>query len=237
MKEEEDILELPNIEGIFIQAYDLVETLTKEELGSLARTPPAKALLLERKAAKETTNSGKCMPSPPRAYKIGDHVRATYYVDGIDYEATIVDINTEAGTCTVRFIGYDNEEEVQINNLVASWGKKTRRQQVATAKANEEKPEKDSHAPKYRNRSTESRKIGNNRCFMPLPPPPIPPDFGQQLNATNAKLLSSMLVSWYMTGYYTGVYQGSMMSKEDVVNKAVPQPKSRSNATKKTQSK
>lgn len=187
------------------------------------------------KSNKEELTSENCMPSPPIAYKIGDHVRATYYVDGIDYEATILTMNTEAGTCVVRFIGYDNEEEVQISNLVASWGKKTRRQQITNAKSNENQ-HTTATSSKSQCASSSYRMTNNRGCPTALPPPPIPPDFGQHLNETDIKLLSSMLVSWYMTGYYTGVYQGKMMSSNNAVNKQLPHPKSGKNNANKKQS-
>lgn len=176
------------------------------------------------------------MLSPENGYKLGDAVRATYDVDGIDYEATIVSIDDGAGTCTVRFIGYGNEQEVALSDLVASWGVKARRLQVTTANAPEE--QKASNTPKCSNRPIQTRKTGKTRHpTAPLPPPPIPPEFDLQLNAANAKLLSSMLVSWYMTGYYTGIYQGRMMSAQDAVSKTRPQSKGKKNASKKNPSK
>ncbi|XP_045538854.1 survival motor neuron protein isoform X1 [Papilio machaon] len=50
--------------------------------------------------------------------------------------------------------------------------------------------------------------LGNlNSMDMPLPPPP-PIGFGSEHSSSEDQALSSMLLSWYMSGYYTGLYQG-----------------------------
>ncbi|CAK1542347.1 unnamed protein product [Leptosia nina] len=49
---------------------------------------------------------------------------------------------------------------------------------------------------------------------MPLPPPP--PQLGAVQNEQQA--VSSMLLSWYMSGYYTGLYQGMKRAKEENMN-------------------
>lgn len=232
-----DEFDLSNAEGIFIKAYDLVESLTNNDsINMIAPLPDNDSFGIETnyKNSRERTSNVKCMPSPPIAYKIGDYVRATYYVDGVDYEATILTINPETGTCVVRFLGYNNKEEVQICNLVASWGKKARRQQIAKAKSDENQPTTPTSATSQS--ASPFRIRSNGGCPVALPPPPIPPEFGQHLNETDVKLLSSMLVSWYMTGYYTGVYQGRMMSNNNTASK-VCQPNIGSNKENKKQSK
>lgn len=177
-------------------------------------------------------SENRSMLSSPIKYKAGDHVRATYYVDGIDYEATVVSIDLDKRTCIVHFIGYENEEEVKIDNLVASWGKKARRQQIANAKSAEEQP---TTANSNMNSNSPFRKAGVPGCPTVLPPPPIPPDFGQLLGKENVKLMSAMLVSWYMTGYYTGVYQGKMMADRLSTSKpTAPKTKTNSNCNKKS---
>lgn len=67
-------------------------------------------------------------------YKVGDFVRATYAVDGLDYEAKIVSIDTENENCLVRFLGYDNEETIELKNLLLPWGKVVRRRQIRSVR-------------------------------------------------------------------------------------------------------
>ena len=50
-------------------------------------------------------------------WKVGDHCRATFSEDGLKYEAEILSIDHEAGTCYVRYVSYGNEEEQDIKDL------------------------------------------------------------------------------------------------------------------------
>ncbi|KAJ8718328.1 hypothetical protein PYW08_002565 [Mythimna loreyi] len=49
---------------------------------------------------------------------------------------------------------------------------------------------------------------------MPMPPPPMA--FAPSVERTDSEeqAISSMLLSWYMSGYYTGLYQGMKRAKE-----------------------
>ncbi|KAJ8714418.1 hypothetical protein PYW07_002643 [Mythimna separata] len=49
---------------------------------------------------------------------------------------------------------------------------------------------------------------------MPMPPPPMA--FATSVDRTDSEeqAISSMLLSWYMSGYYTGLYQGMKRAKE-----------------------
>ena len=50
-------------------------------------------------------------------WKVGDHCRATFSEDGLKYEAEILSIDHETGTCYVRYVSYGNEEEQDIKDL------------------------------------------------------------------------------------------------------------------------
>lgn len=63
----------------------------------------------------------------------GDICRAKYSEDGIYYEGTIIGMNAAAGVCTVRFVGYNNEEEMQLRVLLKSKGDAARRKQIELA--------------------------------------------------------------------------------------------------------
>ena len=51
---------------------------------------------------------------------MGDHCRATFSEDGLKYEAEILSIDHEAGTCFVRYVSYGNEEEQELKDLLKS---------------------------------------------------------------------------------------------------------------------
>lgn len=58
----------------------------------------------------------------------------------------------------------------------------------------------------------------NKLCFISLShllrQPPMPPAFN---NSEDSEYLSSMLISWYMSGYYTGLYYGRKQQSENEV--------------------
>lgn len=172
-------------------------------------------------------------------YKVGDYCRATYEDDGVDYEAKIMAIGKDQDAL-IRFIGYNNEQTVTVDDLVPSWGRKARRKQREDAA--EEAAEADSHrmeisddeegltkkASKIRinygpnfpgphaQASASSHAAfgaGMGASFMVPPPPPMPPmlEHEDDLESEN---LSAMLMSWYMSGYYTGLYHGQKMSQK-----------------------
>ncbi|EEC10357.1 survival motor neuron protein, putative, partial [Ixodes scapularis] len=72
----------------------------------------------KKKGSKKTDTQAS---SKARDWKVGDFCRCTYSVDGRCYEAKIKFVDQEA--CTVRYIGYGNEEEVYLSELLPSEGK------------------------------------------------------------------------------------------------------------------
>lgn len=70
-------------------------------------------------------------------FKVGDFVRSTFAEDGVDYEAEVLAV-TENGTCTIRFIGYGNQERVKMEELIASWGPEAREEQRILAEADQQ---------------------------------------------------------------------------------------------------
>ncbi|KFB53822.1 AGAP004011-PA-like protein [Anopheles sinensis] len=65
----------------------------------------------------------------PGMFEIGDYVRATYD-DGV--EAKIIGFGSH-GDCQIRYVGCNNEQTVLLNELLPSWGRKGRRQQLVEA--------------------------------------------------------------------------------------------------------
>nr|XP_036213562.1 survival motor neuron protein [Bactrocera oleae] len=159
------------------------------------------------KRISSNTNSGatkilKKESSNLTEFDVGDYVRSTYPDDGCDYEAKILSKDNSNGTCLVKYIGYNNEEIVNLKDLLPSWGKKSRRlqfQQVNT------------QGREDLNGSTVSSKKKMLTDVVPAPPP-LPPMVTQSIG--DSEHLSAMLMSWYMSGYYTGIYEGFKLAKQ-----------------------
>lgn len=75
--------------------------------------------------------------STTEEFKAGDFVRCRFADDGVDYEAEVLKVN-ENGNCTVKYIGYGNEERVKMDDLVASWGPEAREEQKILAEADQQ---------------------------------------------------------------------------------------------------
>lgn len=136
-----------------------------------------------------------------KSYKVGDFVRATYDVDGIDYEAEIISIGDSNDSCMVKFIGYNNEQSVQLADLIDSWGEDERNKQLDEADTDDTEIPNDEVTSNTNQASTFP-------SMRPMPPmPPLPPLL-ETLSTDDAEHFSAMLMSWFMSGYYTGLYQG-----------------------------
>lgn len=172
---------------------------------------------------KKTPESPGSSKKAKEDYKVGDFCRATYE-DGVDYEAKIMAVDS-SGKFLIRYIGYENEEYKDKSELLASWGKKVRKQQKCEAKqtkvaedGSESGVSMDAEfgaqvlfeRPKPGTTQTKANKNSAN-VFFP-PPPPMPPMIDENLE--DAEHLSAMLMSWYMSGYYTGLYQGQKIAQQ-----------------------
>jgi len=81
-----------------------------------------------------------------RVWQIGDACRSVFSEDGEEYEGTVVFKNTANRSVTVRFHGYNNEEEVKERELMDSLGQDEVEQQVEQAKLDEEAEEEEEGA-------------------------------------------------------------------------------------------
>ncbi|XP_045115073.1 survival motor neuron protein-like isoform X3 [Portunus trituberculatus] len=170
-------------------------------------------------------------------WQIGNYCRACYTEDNEWYEATIIAINPHTGRCTVRYLGYNNEEQLPLNVLHKTKGEAARRKQLemAACDAMSEMDQCSSVAESDQQSDTDCEKNSKRQCLpsnqynphnmMPPPnypsgglstPPPhlplLPPPPALALNtgenSETSEALHTMLMSWYMTGYHTGYYQG-----------------------------
>lgn len=136
-----------------------------------------------------------------KSYKVGDFVRATYDADGIDYEAEIISIDESNEGCVVKFIGYNNEQSVQLADLIDSWGAEERNKQLDESDTdNVEMPNDEV--------SSNTNPASAFASMQQMPPMPPMPPLLDTLSTDDAEHFSAMLMSWFMSGYYTGLYQG-----------------------------
>ncbi|XP_060653411.1 survival motor neuron protein [Drosophila nasuta] len=155
-----------------------------------------------------------------KPFKVGDFARATY-TDGLDYEGKVASINEQAQTCILRYVGYENEQEIPLAELLPTWGADARRLQHEVAKADAEDAEaeptaqqqrvknnnKKPAAAKGKQQATSSRASGLSMPPMPM----VPPMFASSSAGVDGEPdqdFVAMLTAWYMSGYYTGLYQG-----------------------------
>ncbi|XP_064472701.1 survival motor neuron protein-like [Ornithodoros turicata] len=194
-----------------IAAYDRAMSKIKAEMSRRDKQRSG-----ETSANKEVQNA--------REWKQGDYCRCVYSGDNVTYEAKIKCIKGEH--CTVHYIGYGNEECIQLSDLSPSEGKKARQVQQARARSAVH-TSSSNHSPKHSpmdfpslgslKRSPHQHSWNHSPKSYPdmmrpqgiLPPPP--PVFDGSVRDDEA--LASMLMSWYMSGYHTGYYQAMMHSK------------------------
>lgn len=53
-----------------------------------------------------------------QTWHIGDNCRAIYSEDELIYDAVIISIDASSNTCVVKFCGYGNTEEQNLNDLL-----------------------------------------------------------------------------------------------------------------------
>ncbi|XP_050457482.1 survival motor neuron protein [Cataglyphis hispanica] len=218
-----------------IQAYDKAVNLAKEEVAKrIAMDAQSQQMTQKSQCSKPKNHTKKTV----KKWTVGAPCRAVYSVDGQVYEAIVSKIHENSGMCTVKFVGYQNSEKVQLSSLLESLGLQSQIAQQKDAlaqKANEETIDSDTSTYSSQQDSKQingermdydmedSRPSKNN--FMPglgyfnstidaMPPaPPLPPQLMAKLPETDADALSSMLMSWYISGFHTGYYHGLKQAK------------------------
>ncbi|XP_037719657.1 survival motor neuron protein [Drosophila subpulchrella] len=199
-------------DSLLVKTYDQSVGLAREALARRLADSTNKReeenAAADEEAAEDSATGGA--PSEePMSFKVGDYARATY-VDGLDYEGAVVSINEEKGTCIIRYLGYENEQEVLLLDLLPTWGKRVRREQFLEAKKEESSPgpagQLKSHKSSIAAAGTSKNLKSGGRLVMP-PMPPVPPMIAGQGDGAEQDFVA-MLTAWYMSGYYTGLYQG-----------------------------
>ncbi|KAG7197962.1 hypothetical protein KM043_016197 [Ampulex compressa] len=213
-----------------IKAYDKAINLAKEEV--------AKRIEMQTSHVKQKSQNliqNQHLNKSYNKWIVGSPCRAVYSEDGEIYEAFIKKIFENSGTCIVKFIGYGNTEKVELSSLLESQGLQSQTAQKEEAMA--EKCDSDSakhdgatfcirpDSDKFNGIIGEKMDCNSDETrpfkhfFMPgpsfasatdtIPPaPPLPPQLMAKLPENDADALSSMLMSWYMSGFHTGYYHG-----------------------------
>lgn len=207
---------------LLIKAYDDSVSLARETLARrIADSTNRREEKLtedEKKEEEATTTSEPELDQEEVTYKVGGFARATY-TDGLDYEGTVVSIDEKAESCILRYVGYENEQEILLSDLLPSWGPEARKEQILVAKQAEAEQEK---RPKHFKKTQTAPKVkkapaqlppGLNMPPMPLVPPMFKPNGG--VDNEPEQDFVAMLTAWYMSGYYTGLYQGRKETKKN----------------------
>ncbi|BFY97962.1 hypothetical protein BsWGS_01002 [Bradybaena similaris] len=106
---------------VLIKAYDNAVSAMKAKLAE--QHPEFAAVQPGTKSKKKKRNKSRSKKKKNQhrgagKWKAGDLCRAVYTEDGEVYEARILFIDEETETCTVKYVGYGNEEELPLSCLL-----------------------------------------------------------------------------------------------------------------------
>ncbi|XP_057338976.1 survival motor neuron protein [Microplitis mediator] len=221
-------------DSILIKAYDRAVSLAKEEV--------AKGLSIEttntyrKNSAKHRDSRDSLSDDLVNKWTVGSQCRAIYSVDGQAYEATILKIFKDSKTCLVKFLGYGNTEKVELSSLYESDGMENQLgyEQMSTSdtascsnvkysNANYEQVKNEYNEEKMTfetgNQHQQPSFPSSSLSFDGIPPPPpIPPQLMDRLPKNDTDALSSMLMSWYISGFHTGYYHGIKQGQKSKKN-------------------
>ncbi|XP_012282004.1 survival motor neuron protein 1 isoform X2 [Orussus abietinus] len=229
---EEDVWD----DTVLIKAYDKAVNLAKETAAKRMGIKPQNPVT--KHTGKQKSQTNKTPKNTNKVWVTGSPCRAVYSEDQEVYEAIITNIHDDHKTCTIKFIGYGNTQTVELDSLLESEGLESQilQQKEALAGAsNQNGTESASNYP-YHSKDTngtcgekmdcdtEDSKVFKNIFSNPTqsvspmlglmpPPPPMPPQMMARLPENDADALSSMLMSWYISGFHTGYYHGLKQAK------------------------
>ncbi|XP_014289493.1 survival motor neuron protein isoform X2 [Halyomorpha halys] len=198
---------------LLIKAYDRAVMLTKERIASRNTAEKEDGTSFPKPITKLNANSNEQEEQCPKKnvskkekikWKVGACCRTVFSEDGLEYEAVIKNIDLDNGVCTVKYLGYNNEEDVDIKSLKPSKGKESQLNQKAQARL--VGGAGSGGSAQYQNGYREDYSSYQQNVGM-IPPPP-PPFVLANLPKDETDALSAMLMAWYMSGFHTGYYQG-----------------------------
>ncbi|XP_049650532.1 survival motor neuron protein isoform X1 [Accipiter gentilis] len=169
-----------------IKAYDKAVASFKNALknGECSETSdkPEQRLRMKRKNNKKNRNRKKSNAVPLKQWKVGDGCSAVWSEDGNVYPATIASVNQKRGTCVVTYMGYGNQEEQNLSDLLPLASDETVNGMGDSGENDNETPystdesEKSSQSPQDKNNCTKARFSPQNLHF---PAPPAAPGLGR----------------------------------------------------------
>ncbi|XP_073978497.1 survival motor neuron isoform X2 [Rhodnius prolixus] len=196
-------------DSLLIKAYERAINSAKEKAASklnLENGDDNQEVKSTHPAVNAKGKKHKTTSENKEAWTIGMYCRATYSEDGLEYEAVIKNINVRKGTCRVKYVGYNNEEEVLIRDLKPSNGPEARKHQTIQSEASKNVDQLSTYKQEKVPGQSQIREQG-------MIPPPPPPHVMAHFPKDESDALSAMLMSWYMSGYHTGFYQGLTVAK------------------------
>ncbi|KAL5005041.1 hypothetical protein ScPMuIL_018497 [Solemya velum] len=216
-----------------IKAYDNAINLMKDKMLTPDEDKAQKSPQnLEKKKKNKSRNRNR-----KKKWKVGDLCRAVYTEDGLIYDAEIISLDEDAGTCLVNFLSYGNEETQNLADLLNPTSSTKTMKRMLTVetssvdmKTSNQNSRKNSAQhnegwgfpsgnqfqpnlfPSFSNMSnipqfSSSVLYFSFFCYQNMPSFPPPPPLMDIEDGDN-EALCSMLMSWYMSGYHTGYYQG-----------------------------
>ncbi|KAI1301792.1 Survival motor neuron protein [Halotydeus destructor] len=188
---------------LLIAAYDEASERVAAALASQSLEGPIVDSKEKYRPGQFMLGNSKVTNNKPLRWKVGSYCRCVYTADSLEYEAQIRTIDGDS--CTVQYVGYNNEEQHKLSNLMASLGGKTRKLQEEEARATlvEANVVEETNGD-VSEKVTSSAATKRNVNLAP-PPPPLFKSAPGAIDDDEA--LSSMLMSWYMSGYHTGYYK------------------------------
>ncbi|NWS77781.1 SMN protein, partial [Crotophaga sulcirostris] len=162
--------------------------------------PPDKQeqrLRMKRKNNKKNKNRKKSNAVPMKQWKVGDSCNAVWSEDGNMYLATIASINQKRGTCVVTYMGYGNQEEQNLSDLLPPASDETVNGMGSSGENESETPystdesEKSPQLPHSKNNCTKSRFSPQNLRF---PSPAAAPGLGR-VSSDLSEIINVTLIS------------------------------------------
>ncbi|CAE1228542.1 SMN [Acanthosepion pharaonis] len=177
-------------DSALIKAYNSAINLKKtqvedkEESGQSQSSEFCKPLPQKKKHRRQKKNKNKS-----KQWHAGDECQAIFTEDGLIYDASIISINYSEGTCVVRYIGYGNEEEQILSDLIPLAPKASNsdtKMDSSECGSNYTSPQSYSHHKKHS--SKHSKPSRRQAKFDPsaqpwMPPFPGAPNFFNGMNS------------------------------------------------------
>ncbi|NXR10498.1 SMN protein, partial [Semnornis frantzii] len=154
-----------------VKAYDKAVASFKNRECSEASDKHEQPLEMKRKNNKKNRNRKKSNTVPQKQWKVGDSCSAVWSEDGNMYLATITSINQKRGTCVITYVGYGNQEEQNLADLLppssnervdgmGNFGENENDTPCST-----DESEKSSQSPRNKNNCTKGRSSPQNLNF------------------------------------------------------------------------